>query len=137
MKVAAALSKGSSAYRDAQTRARSARTVRVLEVTFTTPLEITLVVSASSRQNRHLSQHLQAMGVSVPPLLAVEAAVGLQELRAKSDVFLAMGMHSRHIEYRCSFERRFVNFESIETRLVCVFSCFCNLCRYCRFYFRL
>ena len=77
------------------------------------------------------------MGVSVPPLLAAEAAVGLQELRAKSDVFLAMGMRSRHVEYRCSVEGRVVNVESIENLLACVFSCFCNVCRYCRFYFRL
>jgi hypothetical protein len=48
VQVAAALSKGSSAYHDAQTRARCARTSRVLEVIFDTRLDrFSLVFSDS------------------------------------------------------------------------------------------
>jgi hypothetical protein len=62
------------------------------------------------------------MGISVPPLLAPEAAVGLEELRANSDVFLAMGMRSPHVKYRSSFEMHLVNGVMCKT-LVRVCSC--------------
>jgi hypothetical protein len=62
------------------------------------------------------------MGISVPSLLAPEAAVGLEQLRANSDVFLAMGMRSRHVEYRSSFEMHLVNGVMCKT-LVRVVSC--------------
>jgi hypothetical protein len=58
----------------------------------------------------------------VPSLLAPEAAVGLEQLRANSDVFLAMGMRSRHVEYRSGFEMHLVNGVMCKT-VVRVVSC--------------